>query len=166
MDRLISVVMGSRSDWQTMKYVADTLASIPIEYEVRIMSAQRTSNQLVKYAKFVEEKGVKVIIASSNAHGMAHLPNILTSRTQIPVFTVHVEPKTRNIKHSLRTLAKDPSGVPDRTFSYGRTGAINIAYMAANILANEYDHVREALLASRVQYFSPSLYSMGLPVSI
>ena len=164
MSALVSVVMGSRSDWQTMKYVNDTLASMSISHEARIVSARRTSDKVAKYVSLAEEQGVKVIVAS--ASGTGQLPAILASRTHIPVLAVPLESKSVNGKDSLLSMAQMPAGVPIGTFAIGRAGAINAALMAASMLANDHDVIRKALVNYRAQQITPALHSMNSSIAV
>lgn len=164
MDTLVSVVIGSRTDWQTMKYAADTLACMSVCHEVRIVSARRTSDQLVKYAKSAEDRGVRIIVAS--ASGAAHLPGILASKTHIPVLGVPLESKMLNGKDSLLSMVQMPAGVPVGTFSIGRSGAVNAALLAASMLANEHDAIRKALVDYRAQQIAPALHSVNSSVAV
>lgn len=143
METLVSVVMGSRSDWQTMKHVSHTLASMSISHEVRIVSAHRTSEQLVKYAKSAEERGVKVIVASER--GAVHLPGILASKTNIPVFGVPLKSKALNDKGSLFSNLELPVGFSSDRLGIGPSGAVNAAMLAASMLANNNDSIRKSL---------------------
>lgn len=164
MSALVSVVMGSRSDWQTMKHVADTLAAMKISHEVRIVSAWRTYDQHVKYVKSAEDRGVKVIVASLG--GAVNLPAVLASKTHIPVLAVPLESKTRNSKDTVISMLQMPAGVPVRTFARGRTGAVNSALLAASMLANENDKIRRALVDYRGQQFIQPFHSVKSSIAI
>lgn len=160
MGTLVSVVMSSRSDWQTMKYVAETLASMPVSHEVRIVSAHRTADQLLKFAKSAEERGVNIIIAS--AKGAVHLPHLLASRTHIPVLGVPLESKTVKGKDSLLSMIETPAGVPVGTFASGRVGAINAALLATSMLANDNEAIRKALVDYRTQQITPDQHPIAV----
>ena len=164
MDTLVSVIMGSRSDWQTMKHAADTLRRMSVSHEVKIVSVHRTSDKLVKYAKSAEERGIRIIVAS--ASGAVHLPGILASKTHIPVLGVPLESKTLNGKDSLLSMLQMPAGVPVGSFAIGSAGAVNAALLAASMLANEHDVIRKALVDYRAQQITPTLHSVNSPVAV
>ena len=164
MDTLVSVIIGSRSDWQTFKYAADTLRSMSVSHEARIRSVQRTSDQLVKYAKSAEERGIRIIIASASV--AEHLPGILGSETHISVLGVPLESKTPDGKDSLLSMEPTPAGAPVGTFAIGRTGAINAALLAATMLANDHDEIRKALVEYRAQQVTPALHSADSSVAM
>lgn len=149
MSILVSVVMGSRSDWQTMKHATETLADMSVSHEARIVSAHRTPNQLYRYAESAEERGIKVIIAG--AGGAAHLPGMLASKTHIPVLGVPVKSSTLNGMDSLLSIVQMPAGVPVGTLAIGKAGAVNAALLAASILAGDHEPIRRALLNYREQ---------------
>ena len=164
MDTLVSVVMGSRSDWQTMKYVSETLAGMSVSHEVHIVSARRTSNRLLKYAKSVEVNRVKVIIAS--ASGAVYLPGILASKTHIPVIGVPINTKKSKAPNSSLSLMHMPIGLPVGTLAMGPAGAVNAALLATNILANDHDVIRKALVNYRAQQITPSPHMMNPSVAV
>ena len=164
MDALVSVIVGSRSDWQTMKYAADTLRSMSVSHEVRIRSVHRTSDQLVKYAKSAEERGIRIIIASASV--AEHLQGALGSDTHISVLGVPLESKTPNGKDSLLSMVPTLAGAPVGAFAIGRAGAVNAALLAATMLANEHDMIRKALVDYRGQQVTPALHSAGSSVAV
>jgi 5-(carboxyamino)imidazole ribonucleotide mutase len=129
----IAIIMGSQSDWQTMHHAADTLASLGVAFEPRIVSAHRTPERLFAFAKGAKAAGFKVIIAG--AGGAAHLPGMTASLTELPVFGVPVESKTLSGLDSLYSIVQMPAGVPVGTLAIGKAGAINAALLAASVLA-------------------------------
>jgi 5-(carboxyamino)imidazole ribonucleotide mutase len=141
---LVAVVMGSQSDWATMRHAAETLAELGIAYDDRIVSAHRTPDRLVSFAKGARESGLKVIIAG--AGGAAHLPGMIASMTTLPVFGVPVETETLAGQDSLYSIVQMPAGVPVGTLAIGKAGAINAALLAASVLA-----LGDAALAQRLE---------------
>ena len=139
--------MGSSSDWETMQVAADTLESLAIPHEVRVISAHRTPDLLFEYAASARERGLKAIIAG--AGGAAHLPGMTAAKTSVPVLGVPVQTKTLGGIDSLLSIAQMPSGIPVATFAIGSAGARNAALFAAAIIANEAADVRLALDAFR-----------------
>ena len=139
--------MGSSSDWETMQGAADTLDSLGIGHEVRVISAHRTPDLLFEYAAAARERGLKAIIAG--AGGAAHLPGMTAAKTSVPVLGVPVQSKVLNGTDSLLSIAQMPSGIPVATFAIGAAGAKNAALFAAAILANENAGIRAALDAFR-----------------
>jgi len=160
MDALVSVIIGSRSDWQTFKYAADTLRSMSVSHEVRIGSVQRASNRLVKYVKSAEERGIRIIIASASV--AEHLPAILGSETNISVLGAPLEPKMPNGKDSLLSMVPTPVGA----FAIGRADAVNAALLAATMLASEHDVIRKALVDYRAQQVTPALHLADRSVAV
>ena len=144
---LIGIIMGSKSDWETMSNAADTLDGLGIPYEVRIVSAHRTPDLLFEYASGAEGRGLEVIIAGSG--GAAHLPGMTASKTCLPVLGVPIQSKALNGMDSLLSIVQMPSGVPVGTLSIGRPGAINAALLAAAIVANRHVEYRAPLKAHR-----------------
>jgi 5-(carboxyamino)imidazole ribonucleotide mutase len=129
----VAIIMGSQSDWATMKHAADTLDSLAIGYEARIVSAHRTPERLYAFAKGAKAAGFRVIIAG--AGGAAHLPGMTASLTALPVFGVPIESKALAGLDSLYAIVQMPPGVPVGTLAIGRAGAINAALLAASVLA-------------------------------
>ncbi len=130
----VSIIMGSESDWKTMKLASNILKNFHIEFEIKIVSAHRTPDRLFKYAKNAKKNNIKVIIAG--AGGSAHLPGMISSLTTIPVLAVPIESKFLNGLDSLLSIVQMPAGVPTATFSVGEAGAKNAALFAVSLLAN------------------------------
>jgi 5-(carboxyamino)imidazole ribonucleotide mutase len=147
MKAVVGIIMGSASDWETMQGATETLESLGIAHEVRVVSAHRTPDLLFEYAASARKRGLKAIIAG--AGGAAHLPGMTAAKTSIPVLGVPVQTKSLNGIDSLLSIAQMPSGVPVATFAIGAAGARNAALFAAAILANEMPDVRAALDAFR-----------------
>src|SRR6187455_3457367 len=129
----VGVVMGSRSDWETLKHAAETLERLGVAHEVRVVSAHRTPELLFEYAGRAHERGLQVLIAG--AGGAAHLPGMLAARTALPVLGVPVQSKALNGMDSLLSIVQMPAGVPVGTLAIGSAGAVNAALLAAAILA-------------------------------
>ena len=146
---LIAVVMGSRSDWETMEYTAKTLDQLHIPYEVKVVSAHRTPDLLFQFAGSAHERGIEVIIAG--AGGAAHLPGMTAAKTHLPVLGVPIQSKTLNGMDSLLSIVQMPAGIPVGTLAIGRAGAINAALLAASIIANKHEEYYEALAAYRLR---------------
>ena len=144
----VGIIMGSTSDWETMQAAADTLESLSIAHEVRVISAHRTPDLLFEYAASARERGLKAIIAG--AGGAAHLPGMTAAKTTVPVLGVPVLTKTLGGIDSLLSIAQMPSGIPVATFAIGAAGARNAALFAVAIIANESAEVRLALDAFRM----------------
>jgi len=144
---LVGVIMGSRSDWPTMKHAADTLAALGVPFEAKVVSAHRTPDRLYDYAKTARDRGLQVIIAG--AGGAAHLPGMAASMTPLPVFGVPVESQALSGHDSLLSIVQMPGGVPVGTLAIGKAGAINAAVLAASVLALHDDAIRDALDAWR-----------------
>src|SRR5438132_8206591 len=143
----VGVIMGSRSDWETMKHVCDTLDDLGVRFETRVVSAHRTPDLLAEYARSAAERGIRVIIAG--AGGAAGLPGMTAAYTHLPVLGVPMESKSLKGMDSLFSMVQMPAGVPVGTLAIGRAGAINAALLAASILALSDDDVRERLLKFR-----------------
>ena len=143
MNTQVAIIMGSRSDWETMRYTSEVLDSLAIDYEVRVVSAHRTPDLLFEYAGSAVERGLKVIIAG--AGGAAHLPGMAASKTRLPVLGVPIQSKTLRGLDSLLSIVQMPAGVPVGSMAIGKAGAINAALLAAAILANDDDAVATAL---------------------
>ncbi|MCF6218754.1 MAG: 5-(carboxyamino)imidazole ribonucleotide mutase [Gammaproteobacteria bacterium] len=140
---LVGIIMGSTSDWDTMKNAADTLEQLNIPYEVDVVSAHRTPDKLFSYAEEAIGRGIEVIIAG--AGGAAHLPGMVAAKTSLPVLGVPVQSKALNGMDSLLSIAQMPGGIPVGTLAIGRAGAINAGLLSASILGNKYPPFREAL---------------------
>jgi len=144
---LVGLIMGSKSDWETMTHAAHMLESLGVPFEVRVVSAHRTPDLLFDYAGSAEARGLEVIIAG--AGGAAHLPGMAAAKTTLPVLGVPVESKALKGLDSLLSIVQMPAGVPVATLAIGRAGAINAALLATSILANKYPQFREALQRQR-----------------
>ncbi|MDQ3930097.1 MAG: 5-(carboxyamino)imidazole ribonucleotide mutase [Chloroflexota bacterium] len=140
---LVGIIMGSKSDWETMQHAAATLDKLGVPYEVRVVSAHRTPDLLFQYAASAEARGLEVIIAG--AGGAAHLPGMTAAKSTLPVLGVPVESKALKGLDSLLSIAQMPAGVPVGTLAIGRAGAVNAALLAAAVLANKYPDIRAAL---------------------
>jgi 5-(carboxyamino)imidazole ribonucleotide mutase len=143
---LIGVVMGSRSDWETMRHAAETLERLDVAHEVRVVSAHRTPDLLFAYAEQAVERGLRVLIAG--AGGAAHLPGMLAAKTRLPVLGVPVQSHALNGMDSLLSIVQMPAGIPVGTLAIGRAGAVNAALLASSILA-----LGDTALADRVEAF-------------
>src|SRR3954453_764903 len=141
---LIGIIMGSRSDWETMRHAAETLDALGVAYEQRVVSAHRTPDRLYAYAKGAASRGLKVIVAG--AGGAAHLPGMAASMTRLPVLGVPVESKALSGMDSLLSIVQMPAGVPVGTLAIGHAGAKNAGLLAASILA-----LNDAALAGRLE---------------
>ncbi len=139
----VGIIMGSRSDWETMHYASETLDALGVAHEVKVISAHRTPDLLFEYAATAVDRGLKVIIAG--AGGAAHLPGMAASKTRVPVLGVPVQSKALNGMDSLLSIVQMPAGIPVGTMAIGKAGAINAALLAAAILANEDADVASAL---------------------
>jgi 5-(carboxyamino)imidazole ribonucleotide mutase len=145
--KLIAIIMGSQSDWATMKHAADTLDALALDYEAKVVSSHRTPERLFAFAKGAKAAGFKVIIAG--AGGAAHLPGMTASLTTLPVFGVPIETKTMSGLDSLYSIVQMPPGVPVGTLAIGRAGAVNAALLAASVLALGDEKLNERLQAWR-----------------
>ena len=143
MKPLVGIIMGSTSDWETMRAAAEALDKLGVPYETKVVSAHRTPDLLFEYAAGAQDRGIEVIIAG--AGGAAHLPGMTASKTTLPVLGVPVQSKVLNGIDSLLSIVQMPAGIPVGTLAIGVAGATNAALLAASILANKYDHVRTAL---------------------
>ena len=143
MTALVGIVMGSRSDWDTMKWAADVLDELDVAHEVRVVSAHRTPDLLFEYASGAAERGIEVIVAG--AGGAAHLPGMLASKTPLPVLGVPVQSRALKGLDSLLSIVQMPGGVPVGTLAIGTAGATNAAHLAARILAIKHEEVRSAV---------------------
>ena len=140
---LVGIIMGSQSDWETMRHAAETLEALGVPFETRIVSAHRTPKRLVAYAEDARHRGLKVIVAG--AGGAAHLPGMTASMTPLPVIGVPVESKSLKGMDSLLSIVQMPAGVPVGTVAIGRAGAVNGALLAAAIVALGDERVAAAL---------------------
>jgi len=139
----VAIIMGSQSDWETMKNAADILDALDIPYDARIVSAHRTPDRLYEFAKSARDEGFKVIIAG--AGGAAHLPGMTAAMTPLPVFGVPVQSKALSGQDSLLSIVQMPAGIPVGTLAIGRAGAINAALLAAAVLALHDEDLAERL---------------------
>lgn len=130
---LVGIIMGSQSDWPTMKHASETLQTLGVPHEARIVSAHRTPKRLTEYAEGARDRGLKVIIAG--AGGAAHLPGMAAAMTPLPVFGVPIESKALKGMDSLMSIVQMPAGVPVGTLAIGRAGAVNAALLAAGVIA-------------------------------
>lgn len=144
---LVGVIMGSRSDWDTMQHAVQTLADLGIPYEATVVSAHRTPHLLTDYATKAEGRGLEVVIAG--AGGAAHLPGMAAAMTALPVLGVPVESKMLKGIDSLLSIVQMPAGIPVATLAIGRAGAVNAALLAAAILSAKHPEVRAKLHAYR-----------------
>ena len=140
---LVSVIMGSQSDWDTMKECCEILKQLKIPFETKIISAHRTPNRLFNYSKKVKKQGIKVIIAG--AGGSAHLPGMVASLTTVPVLGVPIRSKTLNGLDSLLSIVQMPAGIPVGTLAIGSSGAKNASFLAASILSLNNIKISKAL---------------------
>jgi len=140
---LVGVIMGSRSDWDTMGHGVEILERLGIPHEVEVVSAHRTPDKLFHYADTARSRGLEIIIAG--AGGAAHLPGMVAAKTALPVLGVPVQSKALNGMDSLLSIAQIPAGIPVGTLAIGRAGSINAALLAAAMLGNHYPAIREAL---------------------
>ncbi len=138
---LVGIIMGSRSDWETMSHAAEVLETLEVPHEVKVVSAHRTPGAMFEYAETAEERGIEVIVAG--AGGAAHLPGMVASRTVLPVLGVPVQSRTLNGLDSLLSIAQMPGGVPVGTLAIGKAGAINAGLLAASMLGQAHPGIRE-----------------------
>lgn len=144
---VVGVIMGSKSDWDTMSKATEKLDQLGIPYEVEVVSAHRTPDKLFSYSEQAQARGIEVIIAG--AGGAAHLPGMVAAKTSLPVLGVPVKSRTLNGIDSLLSIAQMPAGIPVGTLAIGDAGAANAGIFAASILANKYPAVDESLKAFR-----------------
>ena len=157
---LVGLIMGSVSDWETMRNAADLLDKLGIPFEKRVVSAHRTPDLLFHYAETAADRGLKCIIAG--AGGAAHLPGMVASKTHLPVLGVPVQSRALKGMDSLLSIVQMPKGIPVATFAIGEAGAANAALYAAAMLANEFPEIRAKLIAFR-QAQTDSVLAMALP---
>lgn len=146
---LVGVIMGSKSDWETMQRASELLQTLGVPHECRIVSAHRTPDWMSAYAKTATQRGLEVIIAA--AGGAAHLPGMVAAHTTLPVLGVPIKSSTLNGIDSLLSIVQMPAGIPVGTLAIGNAGASNAALLAASILGNKYPEIRERLQAWRQQ---------------
>lgn len=144
---LVGIVMGSRSDWETMQHAAQKLDALGVPYEVKVVSAHRTPDVLFSYAETAASRGLRAIVAG--AGGAAHLPGMLAAKTAVPVLGVPVQSKALNGMDSLLSIVQMPAGIPVATFAIGNAGAANAGLFAAALLAAEYPAIGQALAEFR-----------------
>ena len=140
---LVGLIMGSQSDWETMRHAAETLDALGVPYEKRIVSAHRTPDLLFEYAAGAEARGIEVLVAG--AGGAAHLPGMAAAKTVLPVLGVPVESRALHGMDSLLSIVQMPAGIPVGTLAIGRAGAINAALLAASMLGAGHPEIREAV---------------------
>ena len=148
-DALVALIMGSKSDWDTMQHAAQILDALAVPYETKVVSAHRTPDLLFEYAESAESRGIEVIIAG--AGGSAHLPGMTAAKTTLPVLGVPVVSKALQGIDSLLSIVQMPAGVPVGTLAIGKPGAINAALLAASIVATNRPDIRERLRAFRAE---------------
>jgi 5-(carboxyamino)imidazole ribonucleotide mutase len=147
MQPLVGIIMGSTSDWETLRHAAETLEKLGVPHEVRVVSAHRTPDLLFEYASTARDRGLQVLIAG--AGGAAHLPGMAASKTSLPVLGVPVQSKTLNGLDSLLSIVQMPAGIPVGTLAIGVAGATNAALLAASILGLTQPAIRAAVEAYR-----------------
>ena len=148
-DPLVGIIMGSTSDWETMRHAAETLEALGVAHETRVVSAHRTPKRLYDYAASAQQRGLKVIVAG--AGGAAHLPGMAAAMTALPVLGVPIESKALKGMDSLLSIVQMPAGVPVGTLAIGKSGAVNAALLAAAMLANSDAALGERLAAWRAR---------------
>jgi len=148
-DPLIGIIMGSTSDWDTMRHASETLDSLGVIHETRVVSAHRTPKRLYDYAHSAKERGLKAIIAG--AGGAAHLPGMTASMTELPVLGVPIESKALKGMDSLLSIVQMPAGIPVGTLAIGKAGAVNAALLAAAMLANHDEALARRLVDWRAR---------------
>ncbi|RUM82782.1 MAG: 5-(carboxyamino)imidazole ribonucleotide mutase [Candidatus Thioglobus sp.] len=149
MTALVGVIMGSKSDWPTMKHAVEMLEEFGVPHEVQVVSAHRTPDLMFEYAATASERGLKVIIAG--AGGAAHLPGMVAAKTIVPVLGVPVQSRALSGQDSLLSIAQMPGGIPVGTLAIGEAGAKNAGILAAQIVANEDQAIREKVVAFRAK---------------
>ena len=147
MEPLVAVIMGSASDWETMRHTAETLDELGVPFQVEVVSAHRTPDKLFAYVEAAEDRGIEVVVAG--AGGAAHLPGMAAAKTPLPVLGVPVESKALNGMDSLLSIVQMPAGIPVATLAIGRAGAVNAALLAASILGTKHMQFRETVRAYR-----------------
>ncbi len=149
MTALVGVIMGSKSDWPTMKHAVEMLEEFGVPHEVKVVSAHRTPDLMFEYATTASERGLKVIIAG--AGGAAHLPGMVAAKTIVPVLGVPVQSRALSGQDSLLSIAQMPGGIPVGTLAIGEAGAKNAGILAAQIVANEDEAIREKVAVFRAK---------------
>ncbi len=144
---IVGVVMGSTSDWETLRHAAEILSDLEIPHEVRVVSAHRTPDRLFDYGRTAESRGLEILIAG--AGGAAHLPGMLAAISLLPVLGIPVESKMLRGVDSLLSIVQMPRGIPVGTLAIGKAGAANAALLAAAMLARKYPEIRQALASFR-----------------
>jgi 5-(carboxyamino)imidazole ribonucleotide mutase len=157
---IVGLIMGSVSDWETMRHAADILTKLGIPFEKKVVSAHRTPDLLYEYAESAAHRGLKCIIAG--AGGAAHLPGMTAAKTHLPVLGVPVQSRTLKGMDSLLSIVQMPKGIPTATFAIGEAGAANAALFAAALLANEFPEIRARLMEFR-KHQTESVLGMELP---
>ena len=147
MSAIVGVIMGSKSDWPTMKSAADMLDEFGITYEVKVVSAHRTPDLMFEYAETAQDRGLEVIIAG--AGGSAHLPGMVASKTIVPVLGVPIQSKALSGQDSLLSIVQMPGGIPVGTLAIGESGAKNAGILAAQIVGNHNEEVRKKVAQFR-----------------
>ena len=147
MTALVGVIMGSKSDWDTMRHCCDTLEKLGVPFETRVVSAHRTPDLLFSYAESADERGLEVIIGG--AGGAAHLPGMCAAKTHLPVLGVPVQSSMLSGVDSLLSIVQMPAGIPTGTLAIGKAGSINAALLAASMLGNKYPEIKQALISFR-----------------
>jgi 5-(carboxyamino)imidazole ribonucleotide mutase len=158
---LVGIIMGSKSDLETMQHAADVLRDLRVPFEMRVVSAHRTPDLMFEYAATAEARGLAVIIAG--AGGAAHLPGMTASKTTVPVLGVPVQSKALSGQDSLLSIVQMPAGIPVGTLAIGRAGAINAALLAASMLGHQYADIREAVRTYREKQTAAVLADNVLP---
>jgi len=146
---LVGIIMGSQSDWDTMRHAAETLTELGVPHEVRVVSAHRTPDLLFEYASGAEGRGIEVVIAG--AGGAAHLPGMTASKTALPVLGVPIHSAALSGTDSLLSIVQMPAGIPVGTLAIGRAGAVNAALLAASMLGAKHPAIRAAVKAYRAK---------------
>lgn len=146
---LVGIIMGSKSDWETLEFTANLLTQLQVPFEAKIVSAHRTPDRMFEYAEKAAERGLEIIIAG--AGGAAHLPGMVAAKTALPVIGVPVQSKALQGMDSLLSIVQMPGGIPVATMAIGQAGAINAALFAAAVLANKYPAIKEHVLAFRAR---------------
>lgn len=146
---LVGVIMGSKSDWDTMRHATQALEDLGISYETKVVSAHRTPDLLFSYAEEASGRGIEVIIAG--AGGAAHLPGMCAAKTHLPVLGVPVQSSMLSGVDSLLSIVQMPAGIPTATLAIGRAGAVNAGLLAASILGNKYPEISKSLIKFRTE---------------